>query len=115
MKKCAIFAFNGDSMCFVHVLLNTLDMKARGWDVRLIVEGSATKTLAELADEKKPHHELYEKAKAADLIDCVCKACSSNMGVLDKIKNQGLYLSDEMQGHPGMSRYIDEGFDIITM
>ena len=27
MKKVALFAFNGDSMCFIHVLLNALDLK----------------------------------------------------------------------------------------
>ena len=114
MEKIALFAFNGDPMCFVHVLLNSLDMNAKGWDIRLIIEGNATKTVAELADEKKPFHDLYEKVKAADLIDCVCKACSAKTGVLKKIESQGLYLSDEMQGHPSMARYIDEGFQIIT-
>ena len=28
MKKFALFVFNGDPMCFIHVLLNVLDMKA---------------------------------------------------------------------------------------
>jgi hypothetical protein len=29
MKKIALFVFNGDPMCFIHVLLNALDMKER--------------------------------------------------------------------------------------
>ena len=37
-KKVAIFAFNGKPMCFVHALLNTLDMKEKGYDVKLIIE-----------------------------------------------------------------------------
>ncbi len=49
MKKMAFFAFNGESMCFVHVLLNALDMKARGYDVRVVIEGAATKLIPELA------------------------------------------------------------------
>jgi hypothetical protein len=27
MKKAVLFAFNGDFMCFIHVLLNALDMQ----------------------------------------------------------------------------------------
>ena len=27
MRKTALFVFNGSSLCFVHVLLNALDMK----------------------------------------------------------------------------------------
>ena len=70
------------------------------------------KGLAEM--EGVTFHDLYEKVRAADLIDCVCRACSAKMGVLEQIEEQGLYLSDEMQGHPSISRYIDEGFEIIT-
>ena len=28
MKKNALFVFNGDPMCFIHVLLNAPDMKS---------------------------------------------------------------------------------------
>jgi hypothetical protein len=31
MKKVALFAFNGEPMCFVHVLLNALDMKEKDY------------------------------------------------------------------------------------
>lgn len=30
MNKYVIFAFNGNQMCFVHVLLNALDMESKG-------------------------------------------------------------------------------------
>ena len=42
-KKVAIFAFNGETMCFAHALLNALDMKEKGYDIKLVIEGSATK------------------------------------------------------------------------
>ncbi|MGM0418609.1 MAG: cytoplasmic protein, partial [Thermodesulfobacteriota bacterium] len=41
MKKKAFFVFNGDPMCFVHVLLNALDMKEKGYDIKLIIEGAS--------------------------------------------------------------------------
>jgi hypothetical protein len=43
-EKIALVAFNGEPMCFVHVLLNALDMHERGYDVKVIIEGSATRT-----------------------------------------------------------------------
>jgi hypothetical protein len=36
MKKAALFVFNGDPMCFIHVLLNALDMKEKGYEVKTI-------------------------------------------------------------------------------
>ena len=60
-KKVAIFAFNGDPMCFVHSLLHTHDMKKKGYDVKLIIEATATKQIRELSDKNKPFANLYEK------------------------------------------------------
>lgn len=90
MKKAALFAFNGELMCFVHVLLNALDMNEKGYEVKIIIEGSATKLIPELAKENNPIHNLYAKAKDIGLIDGACKACSNKMGVLGSVKSEGL-------------------------
>jgi hypothetical protein len=114
MKKVALFAFNGEPMCFMHVLLNALDMNERGYEVKIVIEGSATKLVPELTKEDNPMHRLYEKAKGLDLIDGACKACSNKMGTLEAAKAQGLRLLDEMTGHPSIARYKEEGFEVIT-
>ena len=114
MKKVALFAFNGDPMCFIHVLLNALDMKDRGYEAKIVIEGAATKLIPELAKENNPMHNLWEKVKAAGLVDGACKACSNKMGTLEAAKDQGLTLLDEMAGHPSMARYRDDGFEIVS-
>ncbi len=114
MKKIAIFAFNGDPMCFVHVLLNALDMNKKGCDVKLVIEGSATKLVPELVKKEAPFSDLYRQVLEVGLIDCVCKACSSKMGVLTEVENQGLPLCAELKGHPSIYRYMDAGFEVLT-
>jgi hypothetical protein len=114
MKKTVLFAFNGDLMCFIHVLLNALDMKERGEEPKIVIEGSATKLIPQLADAGNPLHALYQKAKRLDLIAGACKACSHKMGTSDAAEKQGLGLLDDITGHPSMARYREEGFDVIT-
>jgi len=114
MKQAVLFVFNGDPMCFIHVLLNALDLNARNQGGRIVVEGAATQLVTELTREEHPLHALWEKVKAADLVEGVCKACSQKMGVLDQINELGLPLGEDMMGHPGMARYVKEGFSIIT-
>jgi len=114
MNKFALFVFNGDPMCFIHVLLNALDMKEKGYDGKIVIEGSATKLLPDLDRPDNPLHKLWEKVKEAGLVDGVCKACSNKLGTLEAAKEQGLTLLDEMSGHPSMARYRDEGFEIIS-
>jgi len=114
MKKVVLFAFNGELMCFVHVLLNAIDMNDKGYEVKIVIEGSATKLVPELAGKENPMYGLYEKAMGLNLIDGACKACSNKMGVLKEIEAQGIKLLGEMTGHPGMARYKETGFEIIT-
>ena len=113
-EKIALFAFNGDPMCFVHVLLNALDMDGRGYDIKIIIEGSATKTVNTLNTPEAQFHSLYLKVKEKGLIDCVCKACAVKMGALQGVEKQGLPLCAEMKGHPSMAKYIEQGYKIIT-
>lgn len=110
----ALFAFNGELMCFVHVLLNALDMKEKGKDVAIIFEGASVKLVHTLEDEKCHFHALYTKAKEAKLIDGACKACSAKLGVLDEVKASGLPLLDDMSGHPSISGYTDKGYTVLT-
>ena len=114
MKKIAVFAFNGDPMCFVHVLLNTLDMANRGFSVKLVIEGSATGLIPKLAEPGAQFGQLYKSVIDKGLIDCVCNACAMKTGALDSAREQNLPLCAEMKGHPSVARYIEEGYEIMT-
>ena len=114
MEKIVLFAFNGDFMCFIHVLLNALDMKEKGHEVKIVIEGSATKLIPELKKKGNPMYDLFQKTKNSDLIDGACKACSNKMGTLEATKAEGFKLLDDMNGHPGIAGYIERGFEVIT-
>ncbi len=114
MKKIVLFAFNGELMCFIHVLLNAMDMQEKGWEVRIVIEGAATKLVSELAKPDNPLHKLYEKVKALYLIDGACRACSKKMDALEAVKSEGLKFLDEMAGHPSIARYKEEGYEVIV-
>lgn len=114
MKKFALFVFNGDPMCFIHVLLNALNMSDKGYEAKIIIEGAATQLVPELEKKGHPLHQLWKRAKSQRLVDGVCKACAKKMEIISEAKNQGLPLLEDMLGHPGMARYRDAGFEIIT-
>ena len=114
-QKVAVFAFRGEPICFAHALLNTLDMHEKGYDIKLIIEGMATQQIKELADSGNPFANLYGKVKESGLIDCVCKACSSKTETLSDARAQELPVCDEMSGHPSMAKYIEAGYQVITL
>jgi predicted peroxiredoxin len=114
-RKVVIFVFNGEQMYFAHALMNALDMDKKGFEVKLVIEGSATRQVVEMADGTKPFANLYRDAKGAGLIDCVCQACSSMSKSLEAAKAQCLRVCGEMGGHPSMARYLEAGFEILVI
>ena len=114
MKKIALFVFNGDPMCFIHVLLNALDMDGKGYKVRVVIEGAATRLVPDLAKTDNPLHTLWEKTKTAGLVDGICKACAGKMGTLEAAGEQGIDFLADMNGHPSMSGYVQAGFEVIS-
>jgi len=118
MEKYALFAFNGEAMCFVHVLLNGLDLAARGHEVKIVIEGAACRLVPELGEASNPFHQLYVKARDAGLIAGICQACAQKMGSLMAARAQGLTILHDMSGHAGMApyiqAYIQDGYRIIT-
>lgn len=113
-KKVVLVAFNGELMCFIHVLLHALDMKERGYEVKVVIEGSATRLLKEFDSPGTPFAELYKRVKEAGLIDCVCQACSAKMGTISHAEAQHLSLCNEMSGHPSFAKYLEQGFEMLT-
>ncbi len=114
MKKIALFVFNGDPMCFIHVLLNGLDLNAKGHTIKIVMEGAATTLVKDLNSSGNPLQPLWQKALDLDLIEGVCKACANKMGARDAAAALGLQQLDEMSGHPAMSSFMDNGYEIIT-
>ena len=39
--KTVLFVFNGDPMCFIHVLLNALDLHGHGHETCIVMEGAS--------------------------------------------------------------------------
>lgn len=112
MKKILFYAMQGEKMCFVHILLNALDLAEAGHEVKIIFEGMSVKLVSVFEEEGNP---LYQKAKEQGLIAGICMACSKVMEVYEKNKGYGLPILDDMKGHAGMKKYIDEEFEVISM
>jgi hypothetical protein len=113
-KKIALAAFNGEMMCFAHVLLNALDMADKGFEVKVIIEGQATGLLNKFLDEKAPFSALFRRTLDKGLIDCACRACSAQTNTLEAAQTLGVELAGEMEGHPSLASYRFSGYEIIT-
>jgi predicted peroxiredoxin len=92
-------------------------MHKKGYNVNIVFEGESTKLIKTYHDEKEkaPFYKLYAEVKEKGLISAVCRACSTKMGSVKEADAEGLPLVGDLSGHPSMSKYIEDGFQIITI
>ncbi len=112
--KFALFVFNGDPLCFIHVLLNALDMNEKGHEVTIVMEGAAVKLIPELDQPGHPLVTLWKRCLEAGLVEGVCLACATKMGTREAAEERGFKMLKDVAGHPGMLAFRQRGFEIIT-
>lgn len=112
--KIAMFAYHEDITCFAHVLINGLDLAEKGHEVKIIMEGKTTGLLDQLTERDRPFSQLFKDAMDKGLIDCVCRACAGLTNSIPKAEELGLELRGEVMGHPGISEYMENGYEIMV-
>ncbi|MCA1794637.1 MAG: cytoplasmic protein [Desulfobacteraceae bacterium] len=113
-KNVVLFAFRGDPLCFVHVLLNGIDLHERGKQGLIVLEGDAVTLVEKMA---KPDHflsKLYQQAKSLGIIHGACKACSAKLKATKAVEKEGIPLIGDMAGHPAMGDFLANGYEVIT-
>ena len=115
MTKVVFFAFRNDPVCFVHALLNALDLEDTGMWGEIVFEGEATRLIPEISQPDHFLYALYTKAKAKGIFYGACQACARKMGVVSATESENIPLVGDMSGHPPMSRFIKQDYSIITL
>jgi len=113
-EKTILFAFRGDPLCFVHVLLNGIDMHERGRQGLIVIEGDAVTLVEKMSQPGHFLSPLYQKAKSLGLFAGACKACATKLKAIDAIEKEGIPLIGEMSGHPSMGGFMEAGYEVIT-
>lgn len=113
-EKTVLFAFKGDPLCFIHVLLNGIDLHERGQEGLIIIEGEAVNLVSEMSQPGHFLFTLYQKAKGLGLFHGACKACATKLKAADAIQKAGIPLIGDMSGHPSMGEFISDGYRVIT-
>jgi hypothetical protein len=91
----------------------TLAQEANGAgdDVRLILDGAATKWAPVLADEQHKYNRLFDDVR--DLAGA-CVYCARAYGVRDEVEAVGVRLIDEYKGHPSIRQLIVDGYQVVS-
>ena len=115
MTKVVFFTFRSDPVCFMHAILNALDLEDKGMWGEIVFEGASTQLIPLISQPDHFLYPLYEKAKIRGMFYGACQACAKKMGVTEQAESENIPLIGDMAGHPPMSGFIKQGYTIITL
>ncbi|WP_456419294.1 DsrE family protein [Methanocaldococcus infernus] len=110
-----IFSYQKDSKPNMPIMFHTLlfanEMKEKGDEVKILLEGEAVNWAKDLLSENHPLKNHFEKLKENFV---VCEACSDMFKIKDEIKGK-LELENDLFGHISLKKYLDEGYRVIEL
>ncbi|MBI4278194.1 MAG: DsrE family protein [Armatimonadetes bacterium] len=116
-RKFAIFvhADKGQLARIVHGFWYADQLKERDYPVEIIFDGAGTQGLASLLEPGHKYGELVSKALQSGVLKGACPYCARAFQVTEALSQAKIPLIDDRSGHPDLSRWVDEGYDIITL
>ncbi len=88
------------------------EAKEEGDDVRLIFDGAGTRWIPELTKQESKLAPLYQAV--SDKVSGACAFCAAAFGVRDAVKQAGVPLIDEYEGHPSLRTLVADGSAVLT-
>jgi predicted peroxiredoxin len=122
MQRKILFVIFAEDVCRqLHAFMYATDLHGKGYQTRIIVEGMATRLLADLDQAPARLQKAVADAKSAGLIAGACLQASSGCGsaedrnIVDAIRARGVDLLSDLDNHAGIEPFIREGYEVIAI
>jgi hypothetical protein len=100
----------------VHALLYAAELAENGYEVVLIFDGAGTGWANELRKPENPLHQHYLRIKELGMVEEICDYCAQKFHVKKNLpEQQRKLLVGEYEGHPSLVKWIDRGYQVISL
>lgn len=97
-------------------VLNALELVKEaadaGDDTELVFDGAGVKWVRELSDPEHKLHTVFEHVKPH--VAGACEFCVNAFDVKDAVRESGVGLLSEFEGHPSLRQRVADGYQVIT-
>jgi len=121
-RKLLFLVFTDDACRQNHAFMYALDLHKNGHDVRVIIEGAATKVMTELALPDSRTGQLLRKAHEAGLVAGACARASSGCAsgdperdVAEIARKNDIALLSDMDGHASIEPFVRDGYEVVAL
>lgn len=122
MPRKILFVVFAEDVCRqLHAFMYANDLHRKGYQTRIIVEGMATRLLADLEQAPPKLQKAVADAKTAGLIAGACLQAATGCGsaedrdIVDAIKARGVGFLSDLDNHAGIEPFIRDGYQIVAI
>lgn len=100
----------------LHALLYATELKRSGHPVAMIFDGAGTGWAKALRDPKNKLHGKFMVLKNMGIVEEICDFCAGAFKVKDGLKTSpDAGLVGEFEGHPSITKWVDQGYQILIL
>jgi predicted peroxiredoxin len=122
MQRKILFVVFAEDVCRqLHAFLYALELHRKGYPTRIIIEGMATRLLADLEQAPLRLQKAVNDAQSAGLIAGACQQACNGCGsaedrnIVDAIKARGVSFLHDLENHAGIEPFVREGYEIVVI
>ena len=122
VRKILFVLFSDDACRQNHALLYALDLREKGHDVKLILEGAATRMVSALGAADSRPGALLRQARDAGVLAGACGRASSGCAsedpahkVAEIAQAAGVPLLSDLGGHASIEPFVREGYELVVL
>jgi predicted peroxiredoxin len=122
MPRKILFVIFAEDVCRqLHAFLYATDLHRKGYQIRIIVEGMATRLLADLEQAPPQLQKAFAEAKAAGLLAGACLQAASGCGsaedrnIVAAIEARGVGFLSDLDNHAGIEPFLREGYEVVAI
>lgn len=119
-RKLLFLVFADDACRQNHALRHALDLRRSGHEVKLVLEGQATRMLSQLGGGSATGG-LLAQARAEGIVAGACARASAGCSSGDPARDvaqlaraAGIALLSDLDGHAAIEPFVREGYEIVT-
>ena len=109
MTKVVFFAFNAEPVCFMHAILNAIDLEEKGMWGEIVFEGKSTDLIPLISQPDHFINPLYVQAKERGMFYGACLSCSNKMNVTDIVEAENIPFADAVS----MNMFCEPAYGVI--
>lgn len=121
-RKLLFVVFSDDACRQNHALMYAIDLHEKGYLVKVILEGAATKIIGAMESSESRTGALLRQARDAGLVAGACGRASSGCAsddptrkVADLARASGIDLLADLHGHAGIEPFLREGYELVAI